>query len=61
MIRTRVGSLKARNVSARALTILSPGMSVRAERTLAASIYTNFSSVVAPRFTAGEPNERPLH
>jgi hypothetical protein len=38
MIRIRVGSLKALKVSARALTIRSPGMAVLAARTLAASM-----------------------
>ena len=58
-IRIRVGSLKALNVSARALTIRSSGMAVLAARTLAVSMQASFSAVAAPRFTAGEPNECP--
>jgi hypothetical protein len=48
MIRIRVGSLKALNVSAMALTIRSPGMAVLAARTLAASMYTTFASLATP-------------
>ncbi|MEK6778039.1 MAG: hypothetical protein AABY80_00085, partial [Candidatus Deferrimicrobiota bacterium] len=52
-----MGSLKAPKVSARALTILSLGMAVRAARTLAASLNSIFSASAPPRFLAGESNE----